>query len=165
MIWKKYKNKEHYGFKLYDENDSVILKMELGAKKAPTKASLEIGKEQFCIKRKGFWKTGIAVTDEDDKIIAEVKSEKQHYGLGSISIDKNKFYYNYRNNPLVELQMYSNPYAPLITYNLITKSKTPAVALTISEQLKKMPQHKILIALTWYMFQPIARENSIICSE
>ncbi|MEO8148506.1 MAG: hypothetical protein ABI723_12750 [Bacteroidia bacterium] len=165
MHWKKFKNKDHHGFKLFDDNDKVILKMELPNKKSPFKATLECDNEVYKIKRKGFWKSEIFIVDDKDKLIAEVNNEKQHYGMGSIKMANHKYYYTYRNNPLVELIIYLQPEEPLISYKLITKSKSPSVSLQIGDSFKGTRHKKLLIGLGWYMFQPIARENQIIHSE
>ena len=64
------------------------------------------------------------------------------------------------NNPMAELVLYKESIDhPFVTCGLSTKEGNPSVNFTKDKKLSDATHPGLLMALCWYMFLPVAKEN------
>ena len=124
-------------------------------------ARVETGTEQrvFQIRREGFLRNKTVLRSEYGIKIGELGQDN---GKPFISINDERYYYDVANTPLAELRIFkSQPDQPLVTCGLKTDKGNPEVQFRRDKnQLSGITHSGLLMALCWYMFLPVAKENT-----
>ena len=77
-----------------------------------------------------------------------------------IDVNNERFYYIIHNNPLAELVLYKESKEnPFVVCGLNTKEGTPTVHFSKNNDLLSTSHPGLLMALCWYMFLPVTKEN------
>lgn len=119
-----------------------------------SKAILKIEENEFTIRRVGFWKTAIEITDGKGGIVAKVYAEKWYANSFVLEYNETKYKLVVRNNPLSEWAI-TDESKDVLAYGLNTSSEGGKVNVRITGN----NHDYILDALLWYLFVPIATEN------
>ena len=124
-------------------------------------ARVETGTEQrvFQIRREGFLRNKTVLRSEYGIKIGELGQEN---GRHFININDEHYFFEIANTPLAELRIFkSQPDQPLVTCGLKTDSGSPEVQFRRDKnQLNGIAHSGLLMALCWYMFLPVAKENT-----
>lgn len=160
MRWEKVSvNPENEVYHLI-KNDQKILTLHFHP--FSQSARVETGSEQrvFQIRREGFLRNKTVLRSEYGIKIGELGQEN---GKPFISINEERYYYDVANTPLAELRIFrSQQDQPLVTCGLKTDNGNPEVQFRRDKnQLNGIAHSGLLMALCWYMFLPVAQENTI----
>ncbi|HUR64813.1 MAG TPA: hypothetical protein VMZ03_00560 [Chitinophagaceae bacterium] len=124
-------------------------------------ARIECDKEKrvFLLRKEGFRRNKTVIRSEYGIKIAELGQENgQHF----ITVNDEKIFYTTHNNPLAELVLFKeSKEKPLISCGLSTNKGTTAVSFKNDKGLGEMQHPGLLMALCWYMFLPVAKENTV----
>lgn len=156
MEWKKLSGYPHYTCQLL-ENDSVLLTMAFNLSQSPFIASVQADSVTFTIDREGTWKHKIVVR-EGREVIGQVRTESWHSSSGTLELKSEKLRYLFTNEPFT-LQFFRNEDL-LLVYDLEDGETGTAVKVRIFESLEKDPLQLYLLALGWYIFLPVASDNT-----
>ena len=118
-------------------------------------------KRVFLIRKEGFLRNKTVLRNEYGVRLGQLGYEKSNAGEGTIELNEEKFSYTIHNNPIAELVIYrDNKDEPFVTCGL--KADNGDTSVKFSKENKLNPsQHVLLMALCWYMFLPVARENTV----
>lgn len=142
----------HYQFK-YGTEDLASLFIDY--KSSNRKALVTINGESFTIKQTNLWKNHMAVVNESNNTIITIIPEKWYSSSYNVQWGLNNYQLKVRNNPLAEwvLQQDGND---VLAYGL--KAADGKVFTQITEA--NTGTAIILHAILWYLYLPIATENS-----
>lgn len=116
----------------------------------------------FFIHQEGFWKNRTVLKNEYGQKIGQLYHEKAHANTGVVEIEDKKFQYAFSNNPLAEIAVYNEgESSPIVACGLTAKEGQPMVKLTRDGNFADSDILYILFALSWYLFLPIAQENTV----
>lgn len=118
-------------------------------------------KRIFLIRKEGFRRNKIVLRTEYGFKIGELGSENKE---NFITVNEERFYYSIHNNPLAELVLYKETKdKPFVVCGLGTDKGTPAIHFSkdSSSVNGDAPHPGLLMALCWYMFLPVAKENVV----
>jgi hypothetical protein len=88
--------------------------------------------------------------------------EKWHSDNGIVEIDDKKFRYLFRNNPLAEIAIFNEgEREPVVACGLATVSGQTTVKINHDGEFEDADMKYMLFALTWYLFLPVAQENTV----
>lgn len=124
-------------------------------------ARVECNKEKrvFLIRKEGFLRNKTVIRNEYGIKIGELGQDS---GQRYIIVNDEKLYYNTRNNPLAELVLFNKTAdEPVISCGLHTSNGKADVAFKKDKTLGDMQHPGLLMALCWYMFLPVAKENTV----
>ena len=114
-------------------------------------------KRVFLIRKEGFLRNKTVLRNEYGMKIGELGHENKE---NFIDVNDERFYYTTHNNPLAQLVLYKDSKdKPFVTCGLSTKEGTAAVHFTKDKQLADTSHPGLLMALCWYMFLPVTKEN------
>lgn len=150
---KKWEKTGNASFTLWNSNQPAGT-MEIALGTSERKATANIGGQQFVIKKTGFWKSNIEITDATGQMIARVYSEKWYAHSYVLEYRNRKYKLVVRNNPLAEWAIQDN-HEDLLAYGLGTEKSKPSVRITSAPSEPELLFHFIL----WYLFLPIATEQ------
>ncbi len=84
----------------------------------------------------------------------------QDNNVNFIDVNDERFFYSIENNPLAELVLYKETKErPFVSCGLSTKNGNAAVKFSKDKILSETAHPGLLMALCWYMFLPVAKEN------
>lgn len=147
---------QHEVYHLYKDDKKIL---SLTVNKFSNSARVECSKEKrvFIIRKEGFLKTKTILRNEYGIKIGELGSENSKE---FIDINNERFYYTIHNNPLAELVLYKEAMdKPAVVCGLSTKDGDTAVHFSKDSSIKTAPHPGLLMALCWYMFLPVTKEN------
>ena len=141
-----------YAFK---QGDATLATIHIARGTLARKAAVMIGDMHYTIEMVGFWKNGIEISDDSGKVIASCATEKWYANTMVLDYQGHTYKLLVRNNPLAECVIQENG-QDLLAYGLTTHEGKVAIRLTAA------PTHHDLLldCLLWYLFVPIATENS-----
>lgn len=148
-IWNKISN-SIYEFTI-DGNEKA--KLEIFPNTLESKATCEIQKQVFEIKRIGFWKSALTITDGDNQEVLKVYPEKWYANSSIVEFEGKQLKLKVRNNPLAEYVICDND-QEILAYGLDTANNELKVRITGSGD-----NHLLLDCLLWYLFAPVANEH------
>jgi hypothetical protein len=123
-------------------------------------ARVECNKEKrvFLVRKEGFRRNKTVIRSEYGIKIGELGQEnKQQF----IDVNDERFFYSTRNNPLAELILFKeDPQHPVVSCGLTARTGMADVYFKKDKTLGEMPHPGLLMALCWYMFLPVAKENA-----
>lgn len=130
--------------------------LDISLSSTDSKAIAKINNNEFIIRRTGFWKTVVEITDQNNILIAKVFPEKWYANSLTLDFNSSKYKLLIRNNPLAEYAIL-NQNKVILAYGLNTGNDNGMVNLKITNS--EGNNHYILDMLLWYLFVPIAAEN------
>lgn len=134
-------------------NEQPIGTMNIAQATLERKAIVQLQNQSFTIKRTGFWKSSISITDQQEVAVAEIYPTKWYANSYTMDYNGKKYALSARNNPLAEWVI-SEGEIELIAYGLQAMDGKTFVKITGSET-----NDYLFDALLWYLFLPIAMEN------
>lgn len=159
MKWVKDNSETNYVLK---HNDKVMLKMHFDYDNKGAKATCYGVSETFIIESESFWKTNILIK-ENEIIIAKTTTDKWYSSLSTLEIKGQKIKFKFRNNPLAEIVFFTETEQEyLLSCGLKSDKKgITETVLDLGENLINNPLKPYLLAICWYIFKPIAEENTV----
>ena len=148
--WKK-TNEGTYVFAVANQEVGT---MEVSYASLERKAICHIKDKDFIIKRIGFWKSTIEISNPAGEVIAKIYPEKWYANSWAFDYNEKKYKVTVRNNPLAEYAILDDS-NELAAYGLTTENGKITVRITTSGHSKDF----LFDFLLWYLFVPIATEN------
>jgi hypothetical protein len=139
----------------FSVNDKVAGNMEISFNSLNRKAVSNIGRDEITIRRTGFWKSSVEISGRDGQLIAKTYNDKWYANSSILEYKDKKYKLAIRNNPLAEWVIIDNS-EDLLAYGLTTDNGRVSVRIT---SIKDGDDY-LLDFLLWYLFVPIATENS-----
>ena len=113
-------------------------------------------KRVFLIRKEGFLRNRTVLRNEYGIKIGELGLENKE---NFIEVNNERFYYATRNKPLPQLIIYKDsPENPNVVCGLETNGQNTSVSFR-KNKVDDSSHPSLLMALCWYMFLPVAREN------
>lgn len=141
------------------KDDKKILTLAFNPFSNSARVECEKQKRIFLVRKEGFLRNKIVLRNEYGIKIGELGHENKE---NFIDVNDDRFYYTFRNNPLAELVLYKESEdQPFVTCSLGAKEGDPAVTFTKAKKLSDTTHPGLLMALCWYMFLPVAKENAV----
>lgn len=136
-------------------DNKKVGEMSLEPKSLQSAAICRIGGDNFTIKRTGFWKSRVEISDKDGMVVAKTYSEKWLANSSILEYDGKKYKLLLRNNPLAEYAIMDGEQT-VLAYGLQHDKET--VSVRIAGDLAN--SDVLFDFLLWYLFVPIVVENS-----
>lgn len=145
-------------YNLY-KGDKKILTLTFNPFSSSARVECDNEKRIFLIRKEGFRRNKIVLRTEYGFKIGELGSEnKEHF----ITVNEERFYYTIQNNPLAELILYKeSKEKPFVACGLSDEQGKTAIRFSKDQGLANEPHPGLLMALCWYMFLPVAKENVV----
>ena len=116
-------------------------------------------KRVFLVRKEGFRRNKTVIRNEYGIRIGELGAENK---LNFIMVNDERYYYTIRNSPLAELVLYKeSPDKPFVTCSLNAGTNGTGISFSKDKELAGAPHPGLLMALCWYMFLPVAKENVV----
>ncbi len=145
-------------YQLY-KDDKKILTVILNPFSNSARVECEKEKRVFLIRKEGFRRNKTVLRSEYGIKIGELGQENKE---NFIDVNNERFFYATQNNPLAELVLYKESKdKPFVTCGLNAKEGTASVHFTKDKQLSGTSHPGLLMALCWYMFLPVTKENVV----
>jgi hypothetical protein len=142
---------------IYDlwHNDKKLLTLTLHPFSNSARVECRDEKRVFLIRKEGFRRNKTVLRNEYGIKLGELGIEDK----GSfIDVNNERFYYAIQNNPLPELILYTDSTdRPFVVCGLNVKKGEDSVHFQKNKNLTSHPG--LLMALCWYMFLPVTKEN------
>ncbi len=142
------------GIYSFSVDSKEIGKMVIYYDSLDRKAKCHIENNDFVIKRTGFWKSTIEISNETGQTIAKIYPEKWYASSWTFDYNDKKYKLTVRNNPLAEYAIFDNS-NEIAAYGLITENGLVNVRITTLNQSSDF----VFDFLLWYLFVPIVTEN------
>lgn len=147
---------QHEVYRLIHD-DKVLLTLTINPRSQSARVECNKDQRVFLVRREGFLKSKIVLRNEYGIRIGEIRNGGPD---AFIEVDGRRFRFTLRNNPLAELALYAEDRKePLITCGLKIEGGSTAVQVDRNTPLHHLSHPSLLMALCWYLFLPIAREN------
>ena len=159
MRWESVKStSDNEIYHLYKE-DKKILTLTLNTFSQTARVECEKQKRVFLIRKEGFLRNKTILCNEYGIKIGELGQEnKENY----IDLNDERFFYTMHNNPLAELVLYKESKdKPFVSCGLSVKDGNAAVHFTKDTKLSETSHPGLLMALCWFMFLPVTKENVV----
>jgi hypothetical protein len=141
------------------KDDKKILTLSLNPFSNSAKVECERQKRIFHFRKEGFLRNKMILRNEYGIKIGELGNENKG---NFIDINDERFFYTIQNNPKAELVLYKESKdRPFVTCSLGKKEGDSAVTFTKDKKLSATTHPGLLMALCWYMFLPVAKENIV----
>lgn len=141
------------------KDEKIILTLTLNPFSNSARVECNNQKRVFLIRKEGFRRHKTVIRDEYGFKIGELGSEhKENF----IDVQGERFFYKTRNNPLAEMVLYKeSPANPFVSCGLQIKEGATDVHFTKDNNLAGTSNPGLLMALCWYMFLPVTKENVV----
>jgi hypothetical protein len=146
----------HEIYDLY-KDDKKILTLALNP--FSNSARVECGKQKrvFLIRKEGFRKHKTVLRNEYGIKIGELGHENDE---NFIEVNDKRFFFEITNNPLPEFILYKDTKdRPFVSCSLVEEKGNSKVKFKKDKNLSATAHPGLLMALCWYMFLPVAKEN------
>lgn len=141
-------------------NEKKLLSLEFHPFTNSARIEYADEKRVFHIRKEGFLRNKTVLRNEYGIRIGQLGYEKWNSAEGTIDLNEEKFFYTVQNNPLSELVIYKDTKEnPFVICGLKADEGNTSVQFNKDNQLSPS-QHFLLMALCWYMFLPVAKENT-----
>lgn len=147
--------KSDNSFFTFWEDTKWIGTMEIATGTSERKAIVKFENQTILIKKTGFWKSNLEVTDLNEQIIAKVYYEKWYANSFILEYDQKQYKLLVRNNPLAEWALQDNG-SDVLAYGLDTRDGKVCIKITSSA----VKSNYLFDFILWYLFLPIATEQS-----
>ena len=157
MRWESSKTESnHELYRLY-RDEKQLLTLNFNPFSNSARVDCEKEKRVFLIRREGFLRNRIVLRNEYGVKIGELGAENRQQ---FIAINGERIFYTIINNPLAELVLYTpSPDQPLLRCGLEAADGNTGVYFRKDSIQEQLPHPGLLMALCWYMFLPVAKEN------
>ena len=142
---------------VYDlwQKDDKLLTLTLHPFSNSARVECKDEKRVFLIRQEGFRRNKTVLRNEYGIKLGELGVEDKG---NFIDVNNERFYYTIHNNPLAELVIYKESIGkPIVICGLNVNNGNPSVHIGKGKSLNS--QTSLLMALCWYMFLPVAKEN------
>ncbi len=140
------------------KDDKKILTLSINPFSNSARVECEKQKRVFLIRKEGFLRNKIVLRNEYGVKIGELGHENKE---NFIDIYEERFYYSAENKPQEEMVLYKESKdKPFVTCSLNAKEGNTAVNIKKDKNLAATSHPGLLMALCWYMFLPVAKENT-----
>lgn len=141
------------------KDDKKLLTLILNPFSNSARVECEKQKRVFLIRKEGFRRNKTVLRNEYGIKIGELGQENKE---NFIDVNEERFFYTTHNNPMAELVLYKDSKdKPFVTCGLSAKGGSAAVHFTKDKQLSGTSNPGLLMALCWYMFLPVTKENAV----
>jgi hypothetical protein len=141
------------------KDDKKILTVILNPFSNSARVECEKQKRVFLIRKEGFRRNKTVIRNEYGVKIGELGQENKE---NFIDVNNERFFYITHNNPLAELVLFKDTKQnPFVTCGLTTKNGDSTIEFTKDQQLAETSHPGLLMALCWYMFLPVTKENVV----
>ena len=141
------------------KDDKKILTVILNPFSNSARVECDKQKRVFLIRKEGFRRNKTVLRNEYGVKIGELGQETKG---NFIDVNSERFFYSTQNNPLAELVLYKETKdKPFVSCGLSVKEGTTAVHFAKDKQLSDTSHPGLLMALCWYMFLPVTKENVV----
>lgn len=135
-------------------NDKQLLTLTLHPFSNTARVNCEDEKRVFLIRKEGFRRNKTVLRTEYGIKLGELGTDEKG---NFISIHEDRFYYSTRQNELTELVLYKDDIGqPLVVCGLDMNNGDTSLRFADGNSLVSHPE--LLMALSWYMFLPVAKE-------
>ncbi|MFN3664710.1 MAG: hypothetical protein ACK4S0_01050 [Sediminibacterium sp.] len=134
--------------------EKVVGKLEIFPNTLECKGNFSIDDQVFEIKRTGFWKSQLTITNDLNEVVLKLYPEKWYANTSIIELEDRQLKLKIRNNPLAEFVI-SEHEQELLAYGLDTTNHKISVRITDNGN-----KHVLLDFLLWYLFAPVINEHS-----
>ena len=139
------------------KDDKKILSVNLNPFSNAARVECDKQKRVFLIRKEGFRHHKTVIRNEYGVKIGELGHENNE---NFIDVNDERFYYTTGNNPLAEMVLYKESKdKPFVTCRLTNREGDTAVQFSKDKQLADTSHPGLLMALCWYMFLPVTKEN------
>lgn len=157
MKWEKTNSSEQHESYRLTEGEKTLLTLTLQPFSNAIRVECKKQQQVFLVRKEGFLKNKTVLRNEYGVRIGELG---QHQEQRFIELNGERFFYQVENNPLGELVLFKErPDNPLVRCGLKTDLDKPGIRFSGEENLMDTPHPGLLMALCWYLFLPVAREN------
>lgn len=147
-------------YELWDE-DKKLLTLDFHPLTNSARIESADEKRVFHIRKEGFLRNKTVLRNEYGMKIGQLGYEKGYSNEGYIDLDEERFSYSIGNNPLAELKIYrENKEEPMVACKLEPRNGSTLVQFTKGNELSGA-EHMLLMSLCWYLFLPVAKENTV----
>jgi hypothetical protein len=141
------------------KDDKKILALTLSPFSNSARVECDKQKRVFLIRKEGFLRNKTVLRNEYGVKIGELGHENKE---NFITVNNERFYYIIQNNPIAELVLYKESKEnPFVTCGLSSKEGNPVVHFSKDKKLAGTSHPGLLMALCWYMFLPVTKENVV----
>jgi len=141
------------------KNDKKILTLVINPFSGTARVECANEKRVFQIRREGLLRNKITLKNEYGVKIGELGEENREK---FIDVNGERFYYATHSNPLAELVLYKESKdKPFVSCGLSANNGSAGINFTKDKSLGAAPHPGLLMALCWYMFLPVAKENVV----
>lgn len=139
--------------------EKKILTVTINPFSHTARVDCEKDKRVFLLRKEGLRRNKTIIRSEYGIKIGELGSEN---GKNFITVNEERIFYTTQNAPLAKLILYKNsPAEPLVSCGLIAEQQHPAIHFEKESKLAQTAHPGLLMALCWYMFLPVAKENVV----
>jgi len=139
------------------KNDKKILSVTLNPFSNSARVECEDQKRVFLIRKEGFRHHKTVLRSEYGIKIGELGQEEKG---NFIDVNDERFYYSTQNNPLAQLVLYKDSIDnPFVSCSLNAKEGETSIHFSKDKKLADTSHPGLLMALCWYMFLPVTKEN------
>jgi hypothetical protein len=150
-LWKQ-KDELHYVLELHE---TEVLELHYPKNQFENACTLHIGDKMYQISTSGFWKKNIQLKDEKGEQIALAKTESWRAHAMTLAIGDRVYQLVLRNNPLAEWAILDGD-ETVLSYGLKAEKKEVGIHIHFGKEANNLVLHGLL----WFLFHPIAKENS-----
>lgn len=149
-------NQDNEIYHLY-KDDKKILTLTLHPFSNSARIESETEKRVFLIRKEGFLRNKTVLRNEYGIKIGELGHENME---NFIDLNNERFFYTVHKNPLAELVLYkeSKEY-PFAVCGLNIENGNTGVHFKNNKAIATTSYPSLLMALCWYMFLPVTKEN------
>ncbi len=148
------------GNELYElfKDEKKILSLNLNPFSKTARVECDKQKRVFLIRKEGFRRHKTVLRNEYGIKIGELGHENKE---NFIDVDGERFYYELKNEPRPELVLYKESMdKPFVSCALSMNEGNTSVQFTKDKKLSDTTYPGLLMALCWYMFLPVTKENT-----
>jgi hypothetical protein len=159
MQWEKVSSASEQEIYELRNKEKKLLKVDFHP--ATNSARIEYADERrvFLIRKEGFLRNKtVLCTEYGFRLGQLVRENKESF----IELNHERFYYTIRNNPLAELVIYKEfKDQPLVVCGLNVNKSNSFVQIIKDKILSTNILSALVLALCWYIFLPVDRENRL----
>lgn len=134
-------------------NNKPEAALKLTLNSSDGKALVNIGTEKYTLRKVGFWKNTLEISDENNKIIGKIYADKWFARNQIFQYNEIEYFIEVGNNPLSEVAIKHNGKL-VLSYGL-----EPNESIKVRIRSTENSQDYLMDVILWYMFFPIATEN------
>ncbi len=150
------------GFETYElrnENQPVV-SLTLNQFSQTAKVECANTRRVFKIEKEGFLRHKTVLKNEYGVKIGQLGFDAWNSSEGFIDLNDERLYYTVRNNPMAELIIYKeSKKKPLLVCGLFANDGNTSV--NFQKTTEADTYSCLLMALCWFMFMPVAKENVV----